>query len=118
RKRGGHAMTIGISMLAAVPAGVLALTVTWIPGFLVLTAATTFLLSIYNGPAAAVVDEMGPPQYSATLQAVCMFSLHVFGNSPAPSIIGRISDQLHCSIAFALQAAIVAFGISGVLFLV
>jgi len=46
-----------------------------------------------------------------------MFSLHVFGNSPAPSVIGRISDQLHCSIAFALQAAIIAFGISGTLFL-
>jgi hypothetical protein len=83
---------------------------------LFLTAASSFLLSIYNGPSAAVIDELGPPEYAATLQAVAMFSLHVLGNSPAPSVIGRISDQFHTPIAVALQAAIVAFGLSGVLF--
>ncbi|HVV48392.1 MAG TPA: MFS transporter [Polyangia bacterium] len=118
RRRGGHALTIGISMLAAVPVGAAALLVSWKPLFLLLTAGATFLLSVYNGPSAAVIDELGPPQYGATLQAVAMFSLHVFGNSPAPSIIGRISDQLHCPISFALQAAIVAFGLSGVLFVI
>ncbi len=117
RRRGGHAMTIGVSMLAAVPVGALALTLPWQPAFLILTAGAAFLLSVYNGPSAAVIDELGPPQYAATLQAVSMFSLHVLGNSPAPSIIGRISDQLHVPISGALQAAIVAFGLSGVLFI-
>jgi MFS family permease len=116
RMRGGHALTIGLSMLAAVPVGAAALTTHWIPLFLFLTAASTFLLSIYNGPSAAVIDELGPPHYAATLQAVAMFSLHVFGNSPAPSVIGRISDQFHVPIGVALQAAVVAFGLSGVLF--
>jgi len=116
RMRGGHALIIGLSMLAAAPVGAAALTVTWMPAFLFLTAAASFLLSIYNGPSAAVIDELGPPAYAATLQAVAMFSLHVLGNSPAPSIIGRISDQFHTPIATALQAAIVAFGLSGVLF--
>jgi MFS transporter, Spinster family, sphingosine-1-phosphate transporter len=116
RARGGHALTIGISMLVAVPVGTAALLVTWKPGFLVLTAAASFLLSVYNGPSAAVIDELGPPQFAATLQAVSMFSLHVLGNSPAPSVIGRISDQLHCPISVALLAAILAFGLSGVLF--
>jgi len=118
RARGGHALTIGVSMLIAVPIGTAALLVSWIPGFLVLTAAASFLLSVYNGPSAAVIDELGPPQFAATLQAVSMFSLHVLGNTPAPSVIGRISDQLHCSIALSLLAAIAAFGLSGVAFVV
>ena len=81
---------------------------------MILTAAASFLLSVYNGPSAAVVDELGPPQFAATLQAVSMFGIHVLGNAPAPSVIGRISDQLHWPISRSLQAAIVAFGLSGV----
>jgi MFS transporter, Spinster family, sphingosine-1-phosphate transporter len=116
RARGGHALTIGISMLIAVPVGTAALLVSWKPGFLILTAAASFLLSVYNGPSAAVIDELGPPQFAATLQAVSMFSLHVLGNTPAPSVIGRISDQLHWPISQSLLAAIAAFGLSGVAF--
>ncbi|HVZ88961.1 MAG TPA: MFS transporter [Polyangia bacterium] len=118
RARGGHALTIGLSMLVAVPIGAAALIVTRQPLFLTLTAGAAFLLSVYNGPSAAVIDELGPPQYGATLQAVSMFSLHVFGNSIAPSVIGRISDTWHVPISTALQAAIAAFGLSGVLFVI
>jgi MFS family permease len=117
RARGGHALTIGIAMLVAVPVGVSALLVTWKPLFMILTAGAAFFLSVYNGPSAAVIDELGPPQYGATLQAVSMFTLHVLGNSPAPSVIGRISDQLHVPISLALLAAIAAFGLSGLIFL-
>ncbi len=46
-----------------------------------------------------------------------MFGIHVLGNAPAPSAVGWIADHFHTSIATSLQAAIVAFGLSGVLFL-
>jgi MFS family permease len=118
RARGGHALTIGISMLVAAPVGAVALLVTGQGMFLFMTAAASFLLSVYNGPSAAVIDEMGPPQYGATLQAVSMFCLHVFGNSPAPSVIGWISVHFHTSIANALLAGITAFGLSGVAFVI
>jgi MFS family permease len=111
---GGHAMAVGLSMLLAVPAGAVALLVTWKPLFMVLTAVTVFLLSVYNGPAAAVIDELGPPQFAATLQAVAMFTIHVLGNAPAPSVIGWLADR--SSVAIALQVAVLAFGVSGVLF--
>ncbi len=88
RARGGHALAIGLSMLLAVPIGAAALIVEWKPLFMVLTAVTVFLLSVYNGPSAAVVDELGPPQFAATLQAVFMFGIHVIGNAPAASIVG------------------------------
>jgi len=117
RARGGHAKAIGLSMLLAVPFGVPALLVQSHIPFMILTAASAFLLSVYNGPSAAVVDELGPPQYAVTLQAVFMFGIHVLGNAPAPPMIGWIVDYTH-SVATALQAAMVAFGLSGVLFMI
>jgi hypothetical protein len=114
RGAGGHAKTVGVSMLLAVPAGIATLLVTWKPLFMLLTAATVFLLSVYNGPAAAVTDEMGPPQFAATLQAVSLFVVHVLGNAPAPSVVGWIADR--STVALALQASVAAFGTSGVLF--
>ena len=115
RGRGGHALTIGVSMLIGAPVGAVALMVTDKPLFLGLTAVAAFVFSVYNGPSAAVVDELGPRQYAATLQAVFMFGLHAFGNSLAPMTIGFIFDRTH-SVALALQGAIVAFALSGVAF--
>jgi predicted MFS family arabinose efflux permease len=115
RGTGGHALAVGLSMLFAIPVGVATLIVTWHPAFMVLTAATVFLLSVYNGPSAAVVDELGPPQFSATLQAVSMFVAHVLGNATAPPAVGAIADATK-SVAVGLQAAVLAFGLSGVLF--
>jgi hypothetical protein len=114
RARGGHALAIGVSMLIAVPLGASALMISWRPAFMVLTALAAFFLSVYNGPSAAVVDELGPPQFAATLQAVFLFGIHVLGNAPAASAIGWLADR--STVSFALQAAVVAFGLSGVLF--
>jgi MFS family permease len=114
RAVGGHALAIGISMLLAVPIGTLALLMTPKVPFMVLTATTVFLLSVYNGPSAAVVDELGPPQFAATLQAVFLFGIHVMGNAPAPPAVGWLADR--SSVSHALLSAILAFGLSGVLF--
>lgn len=114
RARGGHALAIGLSLLAAVPVGVLTLLVTWKPAFMVLTTITVFLLSVYNGPAAAMIDELGPPQLAATLQAVFMFGIQLLGNAPGASVVGWIADR--STVAIALQAAVAAFGLAGLLF--
>ncbi|MDB4983215.1 MAG: Arabinose efflux permease [Myxococcales bacterium] len=117
RARGGHALTIGISMLLAVPIGTIALHTEPEVPFMIVTAGAAFLLSVYNGPSAAVVDELGPPQFAATLQAVFLFGIHVLGNASAPSIVGELKDRTG-SLPTALMAAIVAFGVSGVLFVI
>jgi len=116
RARGGHARAIGLSFLVGVPIGVVALMATNKPTFMFLTALAVFLLSVYNGPSAAVIDELGPPQFSGTLQGVSLFLAHVLGNAPAGPVTGFIADR--SSTAFALQAAMLAFGISGVLFMI
>jgi MFS family permease len=114
RAQGGHALAIGLSMLLAVPIGTAALLTTPKIPFMALTALTTFLLSVYNGPSAAVVDELGPPQFAATLQAVFLFGIHVCGNSTAPPVVGWLADR--SNVSHALLSAIIAFGLSGVLF--
>jgi predicted MFS family arabinose efflux permease len=116
RRRGGHALTIGISMLIAVPFSALALLVHWHPLFLTLVAAGAFFLSVYNGPAAAIVDELGPPQFAATLQAVFTFGIQFVGNAPAGPLVGLVAD--HSTVAVALQVAVLAFCLSGVFFMI
>jgi MFS family permease len=116
RAPGGHARAIGLSLLVATPFGVVSLLVTNVPAFMVLTAVSVFLFSVYNGPSAAVIDELGPPQFAATLQGVSLFWVHVLGNAPAGAVTGWIADR--STVAFALQAAILAFAVSGVLFMI
>jgi MFS family permease len=115
--RGGHARAIGLSLIAAVPFGVASLLITHQATFMVLTAITVFLLSVYNGPAAAVVDELGPPRYAATLQSFTMFWVHVLGNAPAGAAVGLIVDRTH-SVALGLQTTVAAMGLAGVLFMI
>jgi len=112
--RGGHALAIGLSLLLAVPAGAISLVVSSNVLFMVLSALTAFFLAVYHGPSAAVVDEMGPPQFSATLQAVYLCGIHVLGNATAPPAVGWLADR--SSLSLALQVAVVAFGLSGVFY--
>ncbi|HVR02112.1 MAG TPA: MFS transporter [Polyangia bacterium] len=117
RAKGGHALAIGVSMLVAVPVGSFALFTETKVAFMAFTALAAFLLSVYNGPSAAVVDELGPPQFAATLQAVFLFGIHVLGNATAPSAVGELYDR-SSSLPLALLSAVAAFGVSGILFCV
>jgi MFS family permease len=124
RVRAGHAMVVGISFIASVPVALIAL---FIPSqwmFLSLTAIAAFLFSVYNGPIAAAVDELGPRAYATTLQANFLLVVTLCGNSPASLVIGRLSDVMRAAggvsspLATALVAAMVAFLASGVLFVI
>ncbi len=114
RRVGGHALVVGISLLLAIPIGIGCLTVEHKLAFALLTGGIVFLLSVYNGPAAVVVDQLAPPQYAATLQSVFLFSVHVLGDAPAASVVGYIAD--FTSVANALMVTVLAFAMSGVLF--
>ena len=64
----------------------------------------------------AVVDELGPPQYSATLQAVFLFGIHVLGNATAPPVVGWFA--MRAPVSLSLLTAVAAFGVSGALFVI
>jgi MFS family permease len=122
RVRAGHALVVGLSFIASVPLGIAAL---FIPSqfmFLLLTAVAAFLFSVYNGPIAAAVDEMGPRAYATTLQANFLLAVTLCGNAPASLVTGRASDLLRGHVAAPLATALVgamsAFFVSGILFVV
>ena len=122
RRRGGHALVVGVSFLLAVPLGLIALFIPSRLTFLVLTAVASFLFCVYNGPIAAAIDEMGPRSYATTLQASFLLATALVGNAPAPLIIGRVSDLVRGHVAAPLSVALVgsmaAFALSGLAFLV
>jgi len=47
---------------------------------------------------------------------VFLFGIHVLGNASAPTAVGALADRSNLPIA--LMCAIIAFGVSGVLFCV
>lgn len=115
-RRGGHSLVVAISLLVAIPLGAACLLVPQKAPFAILTAATVFLLSMYNGPTAVIVDQLAPARYAATLQAVFLFGIHVLGDAPAGSVIGLVSA--HATVAHSLLLCVAAFGLAGVLFLI
>ncbi len=115
RRAGGHALVVGVALLAAVPLGIAALLVNQKVAFAILMALSVFLLSAYNGPTAVIVDQLAPAQYAATLQAVFLFGIHVLGDAPAGSIVGLIAG--HATVSHSLLITVVAYGLAGVLFL-
>jgi MFS transporter, Spinster family, sphingosine-1-phosphate transporter len=122
RVRAGHALVVGVSFMASVPVGLVALFYPSQTAFLGLTAVAAFLFSVYNGPIAAAVDEMGPRAYATTLQANFLLVVTLCGNAPAALVTGRASDLLRghvtAPLATALVSAMLAFFVSGVLFVV
>jgi MFS family permease len=122
RIRSGHALVVGLSFIASVPVGLTALFIPSKAAFLGLTAVAAFLFSVYNGPIAAAVDEMGPRAYATTLQANFLLIVTLCGNSPASLVTGRASDLLRghvaSPLATALVGAMLAFLASGVLFVI
>ena len=115
RHAGGHSLAIGISFVAGGLTAVLALHTHPVAPFLVLTAITILLLSIYNGPAAAIVHEMVPPRLAATAQGIFLFGIHLLGNAPAPAVVGWIAER--ATVTAALHVPVVAFVASGLLFM-
>lgn len=116
RHAGGHALAIGVSFVGGGLVALLALHTHAIAPFLALIALTILLLSVYNGPAAAVVHEMVPPRLAATAQGIFLFGIHLLGNAPAPAVVGWIAEG--STVTTALHLPVFAFVAAGLLFVV
>lgn len=114
-RAGGYALVIGVSLVIAVPFAAGCLLVANKVAFALLTAAAVFLMSMYNGPAAVVVDQLAPPRYQATLQAVFLFGVHVLGDAPGGAVVGLIAD--HATVSHSLLVTVVAVAFAGLSFL-
>jgi predicted MFS family arabinose efflux permease len=114
RHAGGHSLAIGWSFVAGGLGALVALHTDAMTPFLALVAVTILMLSVYNGPAAAVVHEMVPARFAATAQGVFLFWIHLLGNAPAPAVVGWIAEG--SSVTAALHVPVAAFVAAGLLF--
>jgi predicted MFS family arabinose efflux permease len=104
RTRAGRTLTIAIGFLAAVPfaIGVVFIEDKW--PFFACGAVLLFFLPWYNGPMAAVIDDVVEDRDAGTAQATFVLLLHVVGTGPAGFILGVISSYSNLRYAFLLPA--------------
>ncbi|HJY64673.1 MAG TPA: hypothetical protein VJ455_10995, partial [Ignavibacteria bacterium] len=54
--------------------------------------AATFLMTFYYGPMVALIQDIVPGHLKATAFALYLFVVHIIGSTPAPALIGKLSD--------------------------
>jgi MFS transporter, Spinster family, sphingosine-1-phosphate transporter len=120
RSRGGYALTLGLSVLIAVPVSVLAFVLNDKSASMVCLASAMFLLFLPTGPVNTLILETVPVNLRASAMALSIFMIHLFGDMWSPELVGRASDLLRDQFltaqagtmaADALQTAASAFGL-------
>ncbi|MDB4940309.1 MAG: hypothetical protein JWO40_734 [Candidatus Doudnabacteria bacterium] len=93
--------------------------------FLFLFFSGTVLLSFYHGPATAVIHDVVPKHMRASAFAVYVLIIHLLGDTPAPAVVGKISDLTnsplfgsHAGLRFGLELVTGLVFLSGLSFLV
>ncbi len=59
---------------------------------LVTLVIATYLMTWYYGPMVALVQDIVPGSLKATAFALYLFTVHLVGSTPAPALIGSVSD--------------------------
>jgi MFS family permease len=54
--------------------------------------SAAFFMTWYYGPMVAFIQDIVPVSLRATAFAVYLFMVHIIGSTPAPAVIGKISD--------------------------
>jgi len=102
--RAGRTLTIAIGFACAVPFAIAVVFIDEKWPFYACGAALLFFLPWYNGPMAAVIDDVVDDRDAGTAQATFVFFLHVVGTGPAGFVLGAISTYWSLRYAFLLPA--------------
>jgi MFS family permease len=93
RNPAGYALTLGLSVLAAVPVCVGAFLVESRFMAMALLAASMFLLFLCTGPVNTLIIEAAPVPLRSSAMALSIFLIHLCGDMWSPEIVGRLSDH-------------------------
>jgi len=88
----GRAFTIGATLLVGTPFLYGAVTTASLPTFFFCLLVASFLLTCYHGPATAVIHDLTPERAHGFAFALYLFVIHLFGDTMAPALVGRVSD--------------------------
>jgi MFS family permease len=72
---------------------------------LVSLVIATFLMTWYYGPMVALIQDIVPHSLKATAFAFYLFVAHMLGSTPAPALIGKVSDLYNLQTACYLMVA-------------
>eukprot|EP00727_Mastigamoeba_balamuthi_P001800 m51a1_g11617 hypothetical protein (475) ;mRNA; r:23937-25611 len=110
-----------VSMLASTACGFASLYLIgdggW-PAVVVLFSATVFFGWWYNGPINAILNNSVPPSLRSRSNGLCNLSIHLFGDSVSPSIIGAVSDATGGDLRSALTVVPAMLAVSAELWLI
>lgn len=112
RRRDGRVLTIGIGFVCATPLAVLAIYLPDGPAFYAASWLMMFFIPWYNGPMAAVIDDVVDDDSASSAQAGFQFFLHLVGTGPGALAVGLLSSVVGLQHALLLPtAAVLAAGL-------
>jgi predicted MFS family arabinose efflux permease len=87
-----RSLAMAIAFIAATPLMYITLTTTNETLLLVTLVIATYLMTWYYGPMVALIQDIVPGSLKATAFAFYLFTVHLVGSTPAPALIGKVSD--------------------------
>jgi MFS family permease len=108
RRPNGRTLTMAVGFAASVPFALLVIVIDHHWTYFMCGWFLLFFLPWYNGPMAAVIDDVVDDADAGTAQATFVFFLHVVGTGPAGFVLGLISRYDSIRHAFILPAAALA----------
>ena len=109
RYRLPRSTAMGFGFIAATPLMYIVLTTQNEVIMLISLIIATYLMTWYYGPMVALIQDIVPGYLKATAFAFYLFTVHIIGSTPAPALIGKLSDM------FDLQTALYLIVITNLL---
>lgn len=97
-----RSLAMAFAFLAATPLMFITLTTTNETLMLVTLVMATYLMTWYYGPMVALIQDIVPGALKATAFAFYLFVVHLIGSTPAPALIGKVSDASNLQTALYL----------------
>ena len=93
RSREAYLWLSAVTTLLAAPLAWIALTTANITVYLITLFAAELLIFTCTAPINSKLIDMVPPTMRAAAMALCIFTIHLVGDFPSPTLIGWISDR-------------------------
>jgi sugar phosphate permease len=111
-----RSLAMAIAFILATPLMYITLTTQNEILLLVTLVMATYLMTFYYGPMVALIQDIVPGSLKATAFAFYLFTVHLIGSTPAPALIGKISDI--SNLQTALFLVVISNLLGGILLLV
>jgi MFS family permease len=111
-----RSLAMAFAFLAATPLIYITLTTQNEILLIITLVLATYLMTFYYGPMVALIQDIVPGSLKATAFALYLFVVHLVGSTPAPALIGKVSDAT--DLQTALFLVVISNFLGGLLLLI